>query len=456
MTLPTARERAGDYSQSPAIIYDPRTTRPDPARPGQLIRDPFPGNVIPADRIDPVARTLAASLPLPTVGRSLARTSPFEDLTNQATAKFDQRLSDRHSLSALFAWYHSNEPGMTLYGSVPGDPGAGSAPRTTQVLALNGTSTIGDWSTLALRYGFMQFGDDSAWAPTNPSSLGFAPAFAAEFRGYPTIFADGYGSQILFSGGSDVERTHRAQVVNGSWSRLVGRQVFKAGAEYRRLGLRLDQGRTSNFDFTPGFTRGPNPNAAANGDGFASFLLGVPATGRFSIATPNHFFTNYLGAFVQDDVRVGASLTLNLGLRYELEQGLQEANDAFTVGFDADRPFPVQVPGLDLKGGLMYAGIDGYPTPPGTREEHRCRTTRRGHLDWGPRTVVRAGYGLFWALSQMPQISTTPRLRHARVHRHHDLRRQRQRRPLPVRRVFARRLRSRAGSKVHEALRRDY
>ena len=158
--------------------------------------------------------------------------------------------------------------------------------------------------------------------------------------------------------------------------RLVGRQVLRAGAEYRRLSLRVDQVRNSNFDFTPEFTQGPNPNAAANGDAFASFLLGVPDGGGFEIATPNDFFTNYLGAFVQDDLRVGDNLTLNLGLRYELEQGLQEANDAFTVGFDVDRPFPVPVPGLDLKGGLMYACVDGYPTRQGRGGTSRQSSSR--------------------------------------------------------------------------------
>ncbi len=404
LTLPTARERAGDYSQSSTIIYDPRTTRPDPARPGQFIRDPFPGNIIPASRIDPVARSLAASLPVPTVGRSLARTTRLEDLTNQATVKVDHRLSERHALSGLFAWYHSNEPSGELYGGVPGDPGGLSIPRTTAVLALNATSTFGDWTTLALRYGFVQFGDDGEWPSNDPSSLGFDPAFNRELRGFPTVGAEGYG--LLFDGGSNLEQTHRVQVVNASWSRLVGRHVLKAGAEYRRFGLRVDQGRSSTFSFTPGFTRGPDPNGAANGDAFASLLLGLPDRGTFSIATPQHFFTNYYAGFVQDDVRVGANLTMNLGLRYELEQGLQEATDAFTVGFDADRPFPAQVPGLDLKGGLMYAGVDGYPTRQG-RPANRGFGPRAGAtFTMGPRTVMRAGYGLFWALSQIPQTGS--------------------------------------------------
>ncbi len=59
------------------------------------------------------------------------------------------------------------------------------------------------------------------------------------------------------------------------------------------------------------------------------------------------------------------SLTVNYGLRYEHEPGVRERDNHITVGFDRDAAFPVQVPGLDLKGGLLYAGVDGNPTTQG-------------------------------------------------------------------------------------------
>src|SRR5712691_11628834 len=74
MTVPTLRQRAGDFSQTRTgsgqliTIYDPLTTRPAPAVPGAFLRDPFPGNLIPADRIDPIARKILESYPLPTNG----------------------------------------------------------------------------------------------------------------------------------------------------------------------------------------------------------------------------------------------------------------------------------------------------------------------------------------------------------------------------------------------------
>ena len=402
LSRPTALERRGDFSRSPAIIYDPRTTRADPSRPGAYIRDPFPGNVIPADRINLVARNLVGLLPLPDNGRTLNRTASIADLTNQATVKLDHRLNDRFMLSGLFAWYHSNEPASEFYGGVPGDPGAVTTPRTTEVLALNVVSTPNEWTTVAIRYGYMNFRDDTAWKPNDPSTLGFDQAFARELTGFPAITVDGYGSQ-LFNGGSTSESTHDSHSFSASWTRLIGRHALKAGGDYRRIGMLVAPDRTSSFNFTTGFTKGPDATGTQNGDAMASFLLGVPGSGSFTIPTPSRFFTNYAGTYVQDDFRLGSSLTINLGLRFELEQGLQEHDDAFTVGFDRDRAFPIQVPGLSLKGGLMYAGHDGYPTRQG--EALNFNIGPRAGLAWslGARTVVRSGYGLFWAPSQIPQ-----------------------------------------------------
>lgn len=404
LTLPTALERLGDYSQSPTVIYDPRTTRLDPDRAGQFIRDPFPGNVIPADRINPVARSLVRLLPLPTAGRAFPSTARLADLTNQATTKVDHQLSEQHTLSGLFAWYHSNEPGFEYYGGVPGDPGAFSIPRTVNLVALNAVSTPNEWTTVALRYGHLRFRDDMSPKPSDATTLGFDPAFARELSGFPRIAADGYGL-ALFDGGSHTDSTHYSHSFSASLSRLVGRHALKAGADYRRIGMRAFAGQDQNgfFAFTTGFTRGPDPTGTQNGDALASFLLGAPDRGEFPIATPNTFFSNYISGYIQDDFRHGSSVTVNLGLRYEFEQGLQERNNAFTVGFDRDRPFPIQVQGLDLKGGLMYASVDGYPTQQG-QPSHLNFAPRTG-IAWslGARTVVRAGYGLFLAPPQIPQ-----------------------------------------------------
>ena len=93
--MPTALERRGDYSQSPVVIYDPLTTRPDPAVRVSSSATRFRETSSRPTRLNPVALNLVKLLPLPTAGRSAARTAlPIADLTNQATVKLDHHLSD--------------------------------------------------------------------------------------------------------------------------------------------------------------------------------------------------------------------------------------------------------------------------------------------------------------------------------------------------------------------------
>src|SRR5688572_23445674 len=135
LTLPTALERSGDFSRSvdaqgrPIVIFDPLTTRPNPAAPGQFIRDPFPNNVIPQDRIDPVARSLMTMFPLPDTAQRATRTAPVSDVSNQATVRIDHAVTDQYRLSATGAWYGSTEPSPLFYDGLPSDPFLGDIPR---------------------------------------------------------------------------------------------------------------------------------------------------------------------------------------------------------------------------------------------------------------------------------------------------------------------------------------
>ncbi len=154
------------------------------------------------------------------------------------------------------------------------------------------------------------------------------------------------------------------------------------------------------FAFPTSFSHGPNPNSPdpATGDPLADLLLGFPSDGGIDVATPNDFFIHYLGFFVQDDWRVSSDLVLNLGLRVEHEDGIRERKNAFTVGFDRDRPWPIQpVDGMTLRGGLMYAGVDGYADSQG--DPTPVKLGPRAGFSWSLNedTVFRGGYGLFWA-----------------------------------------------------------
>ncbi|HEV3215253.1 MAG TPA: carboxypeptidase-like regulatory domain-containing protein [Vicinamibacterales bacterium] len=424
LTLPTATERLGDFSQAvnsagqPIVIYDPLTTRPDPARPGQFIRDPFPGNVIPSYRLNPVAVAMMQGLPIPANGTQYNANATLNDgPQRQYSFKLDQRWSDKWTTTGMYARQHTREPGSTFlgaYGTVAGDPAATKNDRWINFISVNNIFIPNNTTTVAVRYGFNQFhdfGQNEYGIATDAASLGLPGSYVSglTYNTFPRITINGYGGSptLGYQGPSQV--TYISHNANATVSKFMGHHTMKLGAEYRRIGadVLVFGDSAGNFTFNSGFTQGPNPNTASStaGDGFASFLLGFPASGDIQVATPGHYYINYAAAYVQDEFRATPKITLNYGLRYESEGGLHESNNHFTVGFDQSAPFPVQVPGMNLKGGLMYAGINGYPNYQG--HPIHDQFAPRGGIAWSltDNQVIRSGYGFYWVPEQFNGVT---------------------------------------------------
>ena len=129
--FPTALERTGDFSQTfnasgqQVVIYDPFTTR---TVNGQVVRDPFPGNRIPADRISPIALKYLQGVPVPSDGRGLQTSSILNDgPQNQETLKIDHRWSARTTTTGMYGHQYTKEPGTANqgpFGTIPSDSGA--------------------------------------------------------------------------------------------------------------------------------------------------------------------------------------------------------------------------------------------------------------------------------------------------------------------------------------------
>jgi hypothetical protein len=194
--------------------------------------------------------------------------------------------------------------------------------------------------------------------------------------------------------------------INGALTKLAGTHSFKVGADLRRLGVALATESLSQggaFDFNKNFT-------SLNGVGgheVASLLLGLPVSGS---APANRgeleWFARYWGMYFQDDWRVSSRFTLNYGLRLEHEDGLREIQNRQTVGFDqnATNPIDALVPkagtllqGKTLKGGLLYAGVNGANQYQGNPKKIKPAPRVGATFAIDTNTVVRAGYGLFWA-----------------------------------------------------------
>ena len=157
-------------------------------------------------------------------------------------------------------------------------------------------------------------------------------------------------------------------------TKLAGAHSFKAGADYRIIGVEsLAHGQSAGpYAFNGRFTgsNANNPNANSQ-NSIADMLLGYPSSGSLTMASRFDDYVKYYGFFVQDDWRVTDRLTVNYGVRLEHETGLAEKDNQLVVGFDRNAVSPLNVtipadpvagtPARQVLGGLMFAGLNGAP-----------------------------------------------------------------------------------------------
>ena len=413
LIFPTDRERQGDFSQSfdrngnLLVIHNPF----DPNR------APFPGNVIPANLMDTVGRNIVNLLPradtqVSNQSANYNRTARIQDSADQFMVKGDHKFNDKISLSGVYLYNKTDEPYNVYWDeNLFGDPQAAPLKRRIHVGVVNNTWIPNSSTVVALRYGNTSFIDDCGIAITefDPATLGFDPSFTNDIalRKHPRIEIDDFGE----IGVNDIGAGEFTAIdwdswgVNGAVSKLFGSHTVKFGADYRWIGVTttpFGQG-SGTFRFSRRFT---GSATGAGGSSLASLMLGAPDSGEAVISTTSEYFTNYYGAYVQDDWRLRSNFTLNYGLRLEHEDGLMEKNDQFTVGFDQDviSPLSGRAAGLaairgtnELRGGLMYAGVDGNNNyqgdPPAIKVSPRVGLV----YSLSPRAVLRGGYGMFWA-----------------------------------------------------------
>lgn len=188
-------------------------------------------------------------------------------------------------------------------------------------------------------------------------------------------------------------------------SRNWGRHFMKFGTEYRHIqSNRVNIGDSSGrFDFTRAFTRrNPEQSDAYSGSSIASLLLGFPSGGQVdSNAARTERWKYYVG-FVQDDIKVARNFSVNLGLRWDYEQPVTEKWNRINRGFDREsrNPFQDKIDskyGLDLRGGLLFAGVGGQPRG-GYNPDWNTWQPRAGFAwRFTKKSVLRGGYGLYFS-----------------------------------------------------------
>ena len=428
ITVPGGAEAAGDFARHGGTIYDPLD------RDAGGARRPFADNRIPASRIDRTGSALAEMLAGLGPGGNLSTSGSQTVRALQVTGNVNHAFNDSWRLSGTYLRYLSEEPLFGHYRDLLNaesspDFGIGAAvlDRNVHALALNNTFLTGSASVLTLRYGqtyfYDSFGNPAFDKDAMRSRLGIAGGFLDDIYAqdgyagqFPRISVAGFGNGGLTHGSETNNNVVWAsREIAGTFAQFVGNHTLKYGAQWRRLGLgtvSYDHGLT--LDFARKFTQGPDPANPRTGSGsaLADLLLGIPDGGSATLAAPADVFLDYFGGFIQDDWRATSRLVLNLGLRIEHETGLHEHGGDFAVGWDRQNPFPIQaaappgieeeLPGFPLRGGLMYAGVEGNPRhqwdPPAVKFGPRLGFA----YSLTPKTVLRGGYAVFWAPYAIP------------------------------------------------------
>jgi hypothetical protein len=442
-TVPTLRMRQGDFSEWSVPVFDPLT-----ASGSNNQRTAFPGNVIPAGRINPVARAFASYYPEP--NRPGLEDNYFTNQLrpydyNAVLGRLDHNLDPSNRLFLTAYWNKRQEDrynwalgaaNATGEGAINGfEVTKGFDYRSNTGITLGYTSTLSSALLFDVRAAYSRFGE---WRRPSqdfdPATLGFssqATSLMASYRYLPFVTFGGFSTTnansrmaSLGSQRSDFGVGFDRPFSNFSFAptltRLWSGHTVRAGYDlrYRRWEVLNPAYGAGRYHFAGTYTRANN-GAPLNdpAQSFAQFLLGLPTTAtgtvasagatssQFEISSAGDYRQVSHGVFVQDDWRLSRKLTLNLGLRLEVEQAMTEAEDRNLAGFDAAVSSPIEaaaqanyarspiaeIPAGQFRvpGGVRFADGPIY----NTLLKALPRAAASYLLD--ERTVLRAGVGLF-------------------------------------------------------------
>jgi hypothetical protein len=416
---PTDLERAGNFSQSGMTIYDPLNTV-------NGVPQPFPGNLIPDGRIDPVARNLLQYIVRPNSDPDASGNNFFPrgnsrfDTYTSGITRIDHNFSDDHRF--FFRYGHNGRRETRAKGGREEIAlTAGYHHRWNNVFSVDLSSTLTPTLLSSLRAGWtrhrrLDVSGAEDLGGFDPASLGFPSSFAGAIppRFVPIRINDYGGASIGQGGGQNGPSDDF--YVQETLTRVLGRHQLKVGGEFRYgksiVEDPLAGASFGNFQFSRNFTSlRPNVNnltVADGGNAFASFLLGYMASASVTRSPVFDWRSAYSGVFVQDDWRLTSRLTVNLGLRWDYEAPLTEQANQVNAGFDANAAALVcpacPASGLPqtLTGGFAFADGAFY-------SKDLNNVGPRAGFTYQPtsKLVVRGGYGLTYLDSSTDRGTST-------------------------------------------------
>jgi hypothetical protein len=383
--VPTAAERIGDFSG----LTNPSTGQPAPLI-NELTGQPFPGNQIPAYMQNPIAIQAAKLYPLPNIGSNVFESTQLGSTNyDQGGFRIDHYFGAKDQLFARFSTssLHQFDPLPIAGAGVPGFP------VTDDIVTNSGTATwvhlISPQTVQTVRASFLRnvFLAGQAANRTPGSSLGFQyqPTLGLN-QGVPFLIVSGYAS--LGNPITGPQNTYQ-NGFQGSYSLAMsrGRHNLKFGADLTREQINVVFGIATNGFFV----FAPFPAS----DSFASFLLGQSVQFFQGGGQFDRGLRKWVGAgYAQDEYRINARWTLNLGLRYEVNTpyvDIRNRMNAWAPG-QQSKIYP------NAPAGLLFPGDPGVPA--GIAPVDYRELMPRVGLAWDPfggnKTIVRAGYGIFY------------------------------------------------------------
>jgi hypothetical protein len=397
-TVPTAPERAGDFSDTVIASGASQGTVPaiyDPTSSSTGARTAFSGNVIPTARLNSAALGLLTYIPLPNLPGEVQNFHlqvPLPNVNDRVMGRIGQQINAKNSLNVMYFFNSARSqsvagfPELTSHTSSRGQNLNVSESHTFNSHLINSlTFTFNRQRTLLLNT--FAYQDDIA------AALGIAGVSDSPFDwGIPAIGFTNFG------GLSDPQPSlSRPQTVHLSdsliWSH--GKHNMRLGGEVRRVqaNTETDPNARGTFSFT-GYSTSNFSNGypvAGTGYDFADFLLGLPQTTSVQFGVAANYLRNWVtNAFFQDDWRVGAHFTVNGGVRYEYFLPVTEkyghlSDLSFSPGFVDPQVVTGQTPGR-LPTSLIHSDAHNFSPRVGLA----YRPWTQHHL------VMRAGYGIFY------------------------------------------------------------
>jgi hypothetical protein len=421
--LPTKEEREGNFSLDTGTIYDPRTFSGG-------ARTALAGNLIPSGLINPIGQYIANQFPLPNQpvtkytngAANFVGSADFKTRGDEYVGKLDHQFAPWWQASASYVHLATQEP----HGNVYHTDNASDAILTRYIdaTAVHNTFIINPTTLLTAGYGYSRYYSTSPQYSngfdqhTGFGGTGFPSAYVDQLQSktFPTISLTGVtnaGTLGYYNTGPTIQAQHSFVT---TLSKTIGKHNLKVGYVFRDFHKFVASQASGNGSFTfNGQYADSNGTPVTNGpQAIADLLFGLPSSASVTInALAIDQFLHYQALFAQDDIRLSDKLTANVGLRYEYEPGQQESSNQYNVGFDptlqstytgsdsSGNPDTVTV-----NGGIAFAGQNGYPVHSGDLSHTKFSPRVGVSYEVRPGTVVRAGFGVFYAGIPLSSAST--------------------------------------------------